>query len=123
MQLFRTARRTAEQSQSNRCHCPRCAFSRRAAAVSAVIGTGPWFRLSEHWGGPKALPVKYRRFTGRRYAQNTVKAIEIVMERVRTRNRRITGPKNRKQERKHEDQGYQLDVPFLLRRARSWLSI
>ena len=44
----------------------------------------------------KPLPVKYRRFTGRRFVPNTAKVIEIAEETARSPNRRITGPKNRK---------------------------
>ena len=44
----------------------------------------------------RPVEEKYRRFTGRRCAPNTAKAIEIAKEKARAPNRRETGPENRK---------------------------
>src|ERR1700722_5150267 len=74
----------AEQSQSDRCPCRRCAFSRRAAISCLTIGVQSTTRLQARF-------KKYRRFTGHRCALNTEEAIEIAKKKEPALNRRITG--------------------------------
>jgi hypothetical protein len=54
-------------------------------------------KRSRNWSAPRVrheiFLKKYRRFTGRRYAPNTDKTIEIAKEIARAKNRRIAGAK------------------------------
>src|ERR1700722_12543952 len=103
---FRLASRTAERSQSGRCFCMRCAFSRFAKAVSCCDRARSLVSCLTTGVQSTVASEKYRRFTGRRCAPNTAKVIEIAREKALARNRRITGAETGKNgSRKQEEQG------------------
>src|ERR1700733_15317118 len=88
---FRLASRTAERSQSGRCFCMRCAFSRFATAVGCCDRARSLVSFLTTGVESSVALYQWWRYTGRRCAPNTARVIEIGRDKALAQNRRITG--------------------------------